>query len=84
MKKFLLIASLLMVAMTAQAWPFVTTPNPSTYPIHWYKLRIAGYYLCSTSWGDLSATQSSSSSDDYLWCFLEDSNTGKIVIYNKA
>lgn len=71
-----------MVAITAKALPFVTTPNPSTYPIHWYKLKIAGYYLCA-NYSELNATQSSSSSDDYLWCFLV-SSTGRIVIYNKA
>lgn len=82
MKKILLVLSLLIMASTARALPFVTTPNPSTYPIHWYKLRIAGYYLCA-NYNELNATQSSSSSDEYLWCFLQ-SNTGKIVIYNKA
>ena len=82
MKKFLLVLSLLIMASTARALPFVTTPNPSTYPIHWYKLRIAGYYLCA-NYNELNATQSSSSADEYLWCFLQ-SNTGKIVIYNKA
>ena len=45
MKKISLILSLLIMASTARALPFVTTPNPSTYPIHWYKLKIAGYYL---------------------------------------
>ncbi len=66
----------------SHALPFVTTPNPSTYPIHWYKLKIAGYYLCS-NYTELNATESSSSADEYLWCFLQ-SSTGKIVIYNKA
>ena len=82
MKKISLILSLLIMASTARALPFVTTPNPSTYPIHWYKLKIAGYYLFA-NYSELGATQSSSSSDEYLWCFLL-SNTGKIVIYNKA
>lgn len=67
---------------TSQALPFVTTPDPSTYPIHWYKLKIAGYYLYA-NYTELDATESSSSSDEYLWCFLQ-SNTGRIVIYNKA
>lgn len=85
MKKTLLILALLLGMATAHALPFVTTPSPTTYPIHWYKLKIGGYYLCS-SYGELTATQSSSSSDDYLWCFLafNSGDTEKVVVYNKA
>lgn len=82
MKKILIISVLMLSWASSQALPFVTTPNPSTYPIHWYKLKIAGYYLYA-NYTELDATQSSSSSDEYLWCFLQ-SNTGRIVIYNKA
>ncbi len=82
MKKILILSVLLFGWATSHALPFVTTSSPTVYPIHWYKLKIAGYYLCS-NYTELNATQSSSSDDEYLWCFLQ-SSTGKIVIYNKA
>ena len=82
MRRLLIFLVLSLGWAASHALPFVTTPNPSTYPIHWYKLKIAGYYLCS-NYTELNATESSSSADEYLWCFLQ-SSTGKIVIYNKA
>ena len=79
MKKFLIIAALLL-PMLGQALPFVTTTGPSTYPIHWYQLKINGMYLYAHDgqWTDVEASSTASTADAYLWCFVTTSS-GKIV-----
>ena len=77
--------AMLLLPMLAQALPFETTPSPSTYPIHWYQLKINGMYLysCDGQWTDVEASPTASTADAYLWCFVRTSS-GKIVVYNKA
>ena len=71
--------------MAAQALPFVTTPSPSTYPIHWYKMKINGQYIYASPGGeaDIDVSSTSENSDKYYWCFVEFAS-GKIAVYNKA
>ena len=45
MKKILFLLALLLATVTAHALPFVTTPSTSTYPIHWYQLKINDKYV---------------------------------------
>ena len=75
--------AMLLLPMLAQALPFETTPSPSTYPIHWYQLKINGMYLysCDGQWTDVEASPTASTADAYLWCFVRTSS-GKIVVYN--
>ena len=82
-KVILLVAAMTLLPLGAAALPFSTTPSPTTYPIQWYKLKLNGMYLYGLSYGELSCSSSSSSSDEYLWCFIP-LESGKIVIYNKA
>ncbi|MBP5688047.1 MAG: hypothetical protein J6X22_05315 [Muribaculaceae bacterium] len=87
MKKFLLIALLLMVAFAAQALPFVTTPSPTTFPIHWYQLKINGKYVyydpAAGIYDQIKISPTASSEDNFLWCFVQ-TTSDKIVIYNRA
>lgn len=87
MKNILLIASLLMVAFAARALPFVTTPNATTLPIHWYQLTINGKYVYydpySGVYDQIKLTPTASSEDNFLWCFVQTSSD-RIVIYNRA
>ena len=84
-KNFLIILFLLVCTLAAKALPFETTPSPSTYPIHWYQLKINGMYLyaCDGQWTDVEASSTASTADAYLWCFVRTSS-GKTVVYNKA
>ena len=76
-----------MVVLTARALPFVTTPSPSTFPIHWYQLIINGKYVYYDPNADIfdqiQLTPTASSEDNFLWCFVQVSSD-KIVIYNRA
>ena len=81
-KIILLVAAMTMLPLAASAAPFETNTSPTDYPIQWYKLKANGQYLYALSYGELSCSSSSSSSDEYLWCFITLSS-GKIVIYNK-
>jgi hypothetical protein len=85
MKKFLSLVAMLLVAASALALPFVTTPSESTYPIHWYQLKINGMYLYAHQgqWTDVDASTTASTADAYLWCFISTSS-GKTLIFNKA
>ena len=88
MKKFLsFIVLALFCLLSTQALPFVTTPGATTYPIHWYYLKINGVYLLGTSGGTVSGITEIDAESDYydwaLWCFVA-TNSGKIYIYNKA
>ena len=87
MKKILLIVSLLMVAFAVRALPFVTTPSPTTLPIHWYQLIINGKYVYFDPNADIfdqiKLTPTASTEDNFLWCFVQVSSD-KIVIYNRA
>ena len=87
MKKILLIVSLLMVAFAVRALPFVTTPSPTTLPIHWYQLMINGKYVYfdpnAGVFDQIKLTQTASTEDNFLWCFVQVSSD-KIVIYNRA
>lgn len=84
MKKITILLLLTLVAASASALPFVTTPSPSTYPIHWYKLKINGQYLIAwpTYDSDVDVVSTCEDSDEYLWCFVELAS-GKIAVYNK-
>lgn len=84
MKKVLFLLALLLATLSAQAWPFVTTPSSTTYPISWYKLKTNGCYVGVDPYycNELITSTSNPSSDEYLWCFVQLSS-GKIVIYNK-
>ncbi len=83
-KIILLVAAMTMLLpLAAQALPFQTTTDPTNYPIQWYKLRINGQYLYAQSYGELACSSSSTSDDEYLWCFVA-LNNGKFVIYNKG
>ena len=85
MKKITFLLLLMLVAVSASALPFVTTSSPTTYPIHWYQLKINGKYLYSYSgqWMDVDASSSASTADAYLWCFVTTSS-GKTLVFNKA
>ena len=85
MKKVLFLLALLLATLSAQAWPFVTTPSSTTYPISWYKLKTNGCYVGVDPYycNELITSTSNPSSDEYLWCFVQLSS-GKIVIYNKS
>ena len=87
MKKILLIVSLLMVAFSVRALPFVTTPSSTTLPIHWYQLIINGKYvyfdLNAGIFDQIKLTPTASTEDNFLWCFVQVS-ADKIVIYNRA
>ena len=87
MKKILLIVSLLMVAFAVRALPFVTTPSPTTLPIHWYQLMINGKYVYfdpnAGVFDQIKLTPTASTEDNFLWCFVQVS-LDKIVIYNRA
>ncbi len=84
-KNFFIALCLLVGTFAAKALPFETTPSPSTYPIHWYQLKINGMYLyaCDGQWTDVEASSTASTADAYLWCFVRTSS-GKILVYNKA
>ena len=87
MKKILLLLALLLATVTAHALPFVTTPSTSTYPIHWYQLKINDkyvYYDPDGGIGDqIQLTPTASSENNFLWCFVQTSSD-KILIYNRA
>lgn len=87
MKKILLIVSLLMVAFAVRALPFVTTPSPTTLPIHWYQLMINGKYVYfdpnAGVFDQIKLTPTASTEDNFLWCFVQ-ASSDKIVIYNRA
>lgn len=84
MRKYLSIVALLLPVFL-QALPFVTTPSPSTYPIHWYLLKINGKFLYANSgeWTDVEASSTATADDAYLWCFVT-APSGKTLIFNKA
>ena len=87
MKKILFLLALLLATATAHALPFVTTPSTSTYPIHWYQLKINDKYVYydpnSTNLIKVKLSTTASSANNFLWCFVQVSSD-KILIYNRA
>ena len=87
MKKLLLTLTMLLMAEMALALPFVTTPSTSTYPIHWYQLKINDKYVYYDPNGgifnQIQLTPTASSANNFLWCFVQVSSD-KILIYNRA
>ena len=75
----------MLMPLLAKALPFETTTSPSTYPIHWYQLKINCMYLYAHAgqWTDVDASSTASTADAYLWCFVTTSS-GRIVVFNKA
>ena len=90
MKKLLLsLMTVLMAGAAHASLPFVTTPSPTTLPIHWYQLKVGDgekYVTYDPNGGvykkvKLSAT--ASTNDYYLWCFVKVSSD-KILLYNRG
>ena len=66
------------------ALPFDPTTNPSLSTTMWYQITIDGQYLFyNSSNGYLNASSSSSTDDNYFWCFVGDESTG-YKIYNRG
>ncbi len=82
MRKILLLSAVMLVAMAAQALPFVVTSNPSNSDTHWYQLRTNGQYVYAES-STFNVSSTAATSDTYLWCFVQVSSN-KVAIYNRA
>ena len=74
-------------ALEAISSPFVTTPSPTTYPIHWYQLKVNDKYVYYDPEGDIDdqiqLSSTASTENNFLWCFVQTS-PDKILIYNRA
>ena len=81
LRNYLFVVTFLLIAITAQALPFVPTTDPSAAGTKWYYLKTEGFYVVS---GQYQATPSTTSanSNDYLWCFVGNDNSG-YKVYNK-
>ncbi len=83
MKKLLLILSLLLPVVIAQALPFVPTTDPTLSSNYWYFLKTEGFY-CAADDSEIAFRNSAdASNDDYLWCFVGNSDVG-YKLYNKG
>lgn len=84
MRKFLFVLYLSLVAITAQALPFVATTNPSSANTKWYYLKTGDLYIYSVAgyYSELDVASTPSATDDYLWCFVGTESSG-YKIYNK-
>ena len=82
-KTILLLAAMTLLPLATFAFPFVTTPSPSTYPIHWYQLKVNGMYIYGAPGWECAASSTPQTTDAYLWCFVQMSSN-KVVVYNKA
>ena len=84
MKKLFLNLCLMLVAIAAQALPFVPTTNPSSSTTKWYYLKTGNNYIYSVSgyYSEIDVSSTSSATDDYLWCFVGTQSSG-YKIYNK-
>ena len=79
-----LVAIMLLLPMTVKALPFVPTTDPTATTTHWYQIKTGSVYLYSGgSFGDVMATSVSSVTNQYLWCFVGDENSG-YKIYNRG
>ena len=84
MKKFSSLLSMMLVALAAQALPFVPTTNPSSTTTKWYYLKTGNVYIYAVNgyYSELQVSSTSSETDDYLWCFVGTESSG-YKIYNK-
>ena len=84
MKKYLFISLLLLGSITAQALPFVPTTNPSSATTKWYYLKTSSLYIYSVAgyYSEIDVSSTSSTADEYLWCFVGTQSSG-YKIYNK-
>ena len=73
-------------ALEATSSPIVTTPSPTTLPIHWYQLKVNDKYVYYDPEGDIfhqiKLTTTPSTENNFLWCFVE-ASSDKTVIYNR-
>ena len=83
--KLTLMLAALMLPLMAQALPFVPTTSPTSRPIHWYQLKTGSMYIyAALGWDmDIHASNTASKTDEYLWCFVGDSNSG-YKLYNRS
>ncbi len=67
--------------------PIVTTPSPAKLPIHWYHLKLNDKYVYydpnSTNLIKVKITETASTENNFLWCFVQ-TESGRIMVYNKA
>lgn len=75
---------MMLVALAAQALPFVPTTNPSSTTTKWYYLKTGNVYIYAVNgyYSELQVSSTSSETDDYLWCFVGTESSG-YKIYNK-
>ncbi|MBR5086752.1 MAG: fibronectin type III domain-containing protein [Muribaculaceae bacterium] len=75
------------INMEDSSTPFVTTPSPTTLPIHWYQLKVNNKYVYYDPEGDIDdqiqLSSTASTENNFLWCFVQTS-PDKILIYNRA
>ena len=75
------------IHMEDSSTPFVTTPSPTTLPIHWYQLKVNDKYVYYDPEGDIDdqiqLSSTASTENNFLWCFVQTS-PDKILIYNRA
>lgn len=87
---FLLLLAVLLLTLLplgVKALPFVPTTDPSSSSTYWYQLRAGSKYLCAinTNFPGLErvyASDANSTSDEYLWCFVGNEQSG-YKVYNK-
>lgn len=75
----------MVTAATAWSLPFVPTTDPASASTHWYQIKTGNLYLYSNShnFDDVDVSSISSTSNEYLWCFVGTESTG-YKIYNRA
>ena len=79
---FLLIATL--GGAVAQALPFVPTSDPDLTTNYWYFLKTEGFYCAgSSSFEIVFKNSGDANNDNYLWCFVGNSDSG-YRLYNKG
>ncbi len=84
MKKITLLLFLLGLAVSASAFPFQTTSDPSSSSTHWYQLKADGKYVTAISgFADISVSSTASTADTYLWCFVTLSSN-KVAVYSRS
>ena len=79
-----LVAGLLALPATTQAFPFEITDDPASADTHWYQIKTLNRYVLANNdlFSAIDLSNTVSIADEFLWCFVA-TESGKPILYNR-
>ena len=79
-----LVAGLLALPATMQAFPFEVTDDPASVDTHWYQIKTLNRYILASNkdYGAIYLSNTVSIADECLWCFVA-TESGQPILYNR-